>query len=451
LIILIFVITVGTVMLGTFLSKPIYQSSTKVILNREISESVMRLSLWIPFGRSFDLEEEINSEMELIRSRPVAEMVAARLEEMSEEEAAGQPVDSASVAEAQQEEDRLRRVLALQKAIGAEPVKKSDVIQITFRDGDPHRAMFLANMVAEAYIDYRARIYRSGEAVDFFDDQIEIAKHNLDQLESALKDYREQEAFLSYDKQEMILLNKLNEFEFSLTEVRKDIISIEAKLVKVREYMNSSLKPLVPSLEIREEPIISELHDQLIERRLRLNELLTRYTEDHREVQNLRSEITLGESDLRIEVGKLIDLQESSLSVLRAEEEALRSTVNMLYGEVKSLPEKELTVGQLQRAISNHQEVYSMLVLKREEARVAEASDRRIANVSVISPATLPSKPVSPKKVMALIVSSLIGLVGGFGLAFVLEYMDHSLRSAEDVEHYLNLPVLACIPETKRS
>ncbi|MFC1683838.1 GumC family protein [Candidatus Zixiibacteriota bacterium] len=452
LIILIFVITVGTVILGTFLSKPIYQSSTKVILNREISESVMRLSLWIPFGRTFDLEEEINSEMELIKSRPVAEVVVDKLDQMAaEDEATAQQVDSTGAQEIQPQQDRLGRILALQRSIGAEPVKKSDVIQITFKDGDPERAMVVVNLVAEAYIDYRAKIYRSTEAVDFFDDQIEIAKHNLDQLESALKDYRQQEAFLSYDKQEMILLTKLNEFETSLTEVRKDIISIEANLAKVREYMSSPQRPLVPSMEIREEPVIAEMHDRIIELRLRLNELLTKYTEDHREVQNLRYEIALGESELRIEVEKLIDLQESSLSVLRAEEEALRSTVNMLYGEVKGLPEKELTVGQLQRAIQNHEEVYSMLVLKREEARVAEASDRRIANVSVISPATLPSKPVSPKKGMALFVSCLIGLVGGFGLAFVLEYMDHSLRSAEDVEHYLNLPVLACIPETKRS
>ena len=43
-----------------------------------------------------------------------------------------------------------------------------------------------------------------------------------------------------------------------------------------------------------------------------------------------------------------------------------------------------------------------------------------------------------------------MGLIGGFGLAFVMEYLDHSLRTSEDVEHYLNLPVLACIPETKR-
>jgi uncharacterized protein involved in exopolysaccharide biosynthesis len=191
------------------------------------------------------------------------------------------------------------------------------------------------------------------------------------------------------------------------------------------------------------------MHDRLITLRLSLNELLTKYTEDHRQVRSLREEIALAEADLKGEVEKVIDLQETSLSALRAEEEALRSTVNMLYTEVKTLPEKELTVSKLQRAIDNHKSVYSMLMLKREEARVTQASDRRMTNVSVISPATLPTKPVKPQKGLLLFVGCLIGIIGGFGLAFVLEYMDHSLRTSEDVEHYLNLPVLASVPDIK--
>ncbi|MCK4597677.1 hypothetical protein KAU04_06535, partial [bacterium] len=154
--------------------------------------------------------------------------------------------------------------------------------------------------------------------------------------------------------------------------------------------------------------------------------------------------------ELKAEVEKVIDLEESSLAVLQAEEGALRSTVSMLYTEVKTFPEKELTIDRLQRAIENHKGVYTMLVLKREEAKVSEASDRRIANVSVISPATLPIRPIRPQKAMLLIVGCLMGLIGGFGLAFVTEYLDHSLKTSEDVEHYLNLPVLACIPEMKR-
>lgn len=450
LILTIFVITVATVALGIFLSKPVYESSVKVIINREVSESVLRIAPWYPLFRTFDLEEEINSEIELIKSRPVAEAVIDKLDEMTAAEEVSSSQLASEAGEAI-EEDRLARVIALQRTIGAEPVKKSDVIMISFSSHDPQKTAVIANFVAEAYIDYRTRVYRSSGATDFFEEQIEIAKRNLDQLEEALADYREQEAMLSYERQEMILLTKLNGFETSLTEVRKDIISMEAKLSKIREYMASPTHPVIPSMEIRGEPVISDLHDRLIGLRLRLNELLTKYTEDHREVRNLRNEIAMGEAELAAEVNKLIDLQESSLVILRAEEDALRSTVDMLYREVKTLPEKELTIGQLQRAIENHQEVYSMLVLKREETRVTEAGDHRMANVSVISPAAVPKKPVRPQKGLLLVVGSLIGLLGGFGLAFVMEYMDHSLRTAEDVEHYLNLPVLACIPEMKHS
>lgn len=459
MIVSIFLVTVATVTLVVFLTSPVYEASVKVLLNREVTEAVLRVAPWIPLTRAFELEEEINSEIELIKSWTVMEAVidhldqqALAVEPSAPQEAA--PQSGTSGAEADTEEvakNRTRRIVSLQRAVIAEPVKKSDVIQIRFASRDPRKAMEIANLVADKYIDYRARIYRARGAVAFFDEQIEVAKGDLDQLESALKDYREQQAMLSYEKQESILLAKLDDFETSLTRVRKDIISKESKLVKMRDFMSSPLQPVVPSMEIREEEIISDLHDRLIDLRLRLNELLTKYTEDYREVKNLRDEIALGESEMRTEVEKVIDLEESSLEALRAEEDALHSTVEMLTAEVRTLPEKELTIQRLQRAIENHREVYSMLVLKREEARITEASDRRVANVTVISPATLPHKPIKPQKGLSVLVACIMGLIGGFGLAFVTEFMDHSMRTSEDVEHYLDLPVLACIPETKKS
>ncbi|KPL19456.1 MAG: hypothetical protein AMJ92_03250 [candidate division Zixibacteria bacterium SM23_81] len=457
MIIFVLVATVATVTIGVFLTKPVYEASAKVLINRGVSESELKMAPWLPSLRALELEEAINSEIELITSRAVLEAVVDRLDQkaLTQEPSASQETSQDSTSrveggEGDTEKSRLRKIMALRRSVIAEPVKRSDVIQIRYRSQDPQQAIEVTNTVAEAYIDYRAMIYRTRGAVDFFDEQIELAKRNLDELESALRNYRQQEAVLSYDEQSKMLLRKLNEFETSLTEVRKDIISKETKLSKIRDFMSSPLQPLIPSLEMREEKIISELHDRFIDLRLRLNELLTKYTEDHREVLQLRREIALGEADLRIEVEKVIELEESSLEALRAEEDALRTTVTMLYKQVRALPEKELTIEQLQRAIENHKEVYSMLMLKREEARISEASDRRIVNVSVISPATLPLKPVKPQRKLLIFSGFLIGLVGGFGLAFALEYLDHSLRTSEDVEHYLGLPVLASIPDMKQ-
>jgi uncharacterized protein involved in exopolysaccharide biosynthesis len=166
-------------------------------------------------------------------------------------------------------------------------------------------------------------------------------------------------------------------------------------------------------------------------------------------VEHLQREIALAEEELRTEVERVIELEESDLESLRAEEDALLATVEMLNHEVKTYPEKALTQEQLKRAIENQKQVYHMLTLKREEALISDASDRRIAQVSMLSPATLPRRPIKPQKRVLVLVGCLIGLLGGFGAAFVLEYLDHSLKTREDVEHYLGLPVLAAIPEQK--
>ena len=84
---------------------------------------------------------------------------------------------------------------------------------------------------------------------------------------------------------------------------------------------------------------------------------------------------------------------------------------------------------------------------KLEETRfLNEQASSQIGNVSVVSWATVNTKPVSPKLWMVLIGVLVGGLLGGIGLAFVIEFFDDSLKSDSDVRRYLGLPVIAKVP-----
>lgn len=131
-----------------------------------------------------------------------------------------------------------------------------------------------------------------------------------------------------------------------------------------------------------------------------------------------------------------------------------KKEVQGLTARLDRLPEKELELARLSRAVANAEEIYLMLQKKLEEARISTAMEvERIAsirNIRVVDPAVIPLRPVRPKKLLNIILGCIIGMVGSLGLAFFAEYYDHTLGSPEDVKRYLNLPVLGVIPLLKK-
>jgi capsular polysaccharide biosynthesis protein len=89
--------------------------------------------------------------------------------------------------------------------------------------------------------------------------------------------------------------------------------------------------------------------------------------------------------------------------------------------------------------------MYLLLKNKYEEYRIAEAV--KAAGVTVIDRAITPRSPVKPKKKLNVAIGGFLGVFVGLGLVFVLEFLDTTLKSAEDVERWLELPVLGRIPE----
>jgi capsular polysaccharide biosynthesis protein len=101
---------------------------------------------------------------------------------------------------------------------------------------------------------------------------------------------------------------------------------------------------------------------------------------------------------------------------------------------------------EISGAISNAEKSYARYVDQREDARVAALSDPKMTNVRVVHYAAVPEIPVL-SRMFLIQIGAFVGLLMGFGLAFVLEFFDHSLGNKEDVEYYLDLPLIASIPE----
>jgi len=451
----IFIFIVATVTIGTILKDPSYSSTATILYKRGNNEITLTLSNRI---NRLSQEEEINSEIEIIKSRPVIERVVNELNKIKAQRAEKEeksetfnfnirdifPLPKKELTE---EEMLHAQTAELLDAVEVNPVNNSNVIAISLSGKDPEMITKTVNLMSDAYIDFRLQVHRRDNADEFFDDQISGTRVKLEDLEKELSKFQIDEEILSYQEQESIAMRSIEEYNKALTDVRKEIISKGAKLNRMQSLLNSDPKTLIPSNEIGDQSIIMSFRNELVNLRLQRNTLIGKYKENSKPVRVLDEKIAKTEASLRAEVGRILKLERLSLLAFAEEEKALESTISYLRSRAKSLPEKRLTIVRLERAIQETSEIHALLVKKRAETRITDADDQRIANVKVLSKASIPTKSEGPNKAMSIVLGVMLGGLLGIGVAFLLEYLNHTYRTGDDVEHYLELPLLASIPE----
>jgi uncharacterized protein involved in exopolysaccharide biosynthesis len=208
------------------------------------------------------------------------------------------------------------------------------------------------------------------------------------------------------------------------------------------------------------------MRQQLYQLQIRERELLSKYTAEHPQVVAIRQQVEdaqkiLDEQPLtrteathaynptrqQLELNLLTE--QSLIASLESQHQTLRDQRQVALDELKKLNENEVQLAQLQRQADLLATNYRAYADKLEQARIDEALEtQRISNVNVVQPASFVSKPVSPKRGLILMLGMIVATFGAVAVAFLSESLDRSMKSAEDVERQLALPVLISIPRT---
>jgi uncharacterized protein involved in exopolysaccharide biosynthesis len=141
---------------------------------------------------------------------------------------------------------------------------------------------------------------------------------------------------------------------------------------------------------------------------------------------------------------------EAELNALKAKGQIQKSQLANYQVKLEKLNQIDVKLNQLQQQVDVNRENYRLYLTKFEESRISDAMDtEKIASVSIIEPAHPPVKPVSPNMKLNVLLAIFLGVSGGLGMAFFVEYLDDKIEKIEDVEETLGLPVLASIPVMK--
>ena len=285
----------------------------------------------------------------------------------------------------------------------------------------------------------------------------------MTRAEERLKEYKEQERVFSLAEETVAKIEQMGLMDALLTEIRITKEEMAERMIKVRENLAKEDETLISSTSIGQNTFVTEYKRRLADIEIRLSSAREKYTDRHPTIVSLLAEKEDITNKLAEEVERVIGTETMSLNPvhrqlyatlidlevetmgLGAREAALVQLIEAQERELDFLPARELELARLIRDAKVTEELYILLRTRYEEARISEAM--QTADVHVIDDAILPESPVKPRKMLNIAIGVVLGTFLGVGIAFLAEFVDNTLKTKDDVERLLGIPVLGQIPD----
>lgn len=450
--ILIIAIFMAAVMLGvgaTFLMTPKYTASTTLQIDREAAR-VLNVEDTQPREALIQGEEFFQTQYGLLRSRSLADRVVDSLGLASSNafiETMGARAPDRGTA-AQQVDDRRRLVDKLiQDNLSVSPIRGSRLVVVSFTSPDPELSTRIVNAFAENFIQSNLdrKFESSVYARRFLENLISQTRGRLEQAERQLVAYATQQQIITVAGGEgstgdqSLASSSLVALNDELAQATASRVTAEANW----RQANSSAVYNLP--QVLQNPAYQRLREESAKLSAQYQQNLGIYRPEFPEMLQLRAQI----DELDRQIGQLANGVRTSIQneyrAALTRETALQARVQALKGDVLDIRGRSIQYNILQREVDTSRTLYDGLLQRYKEVGVTGGVTTN--NISIVDTATPPVKPSSPKLLINLLVSALLGLGLGVVVVFVFEALDESLTSPEDVESKLHLPVLGTVPK----
>lgn len=331
--------------------------------------------------------------------------------------------------------------MRLRTAINASAIRGTDLIMINARANTPELARDMAAALTQEYIalNLQQKTQEASQALDFIKRQLPATREALETIESQLSRFKETKKLVTLSSEVQANLTQLTQFDTTLKQIQTSLKEAEG-LRRHLQTPDSSLdsRPMYALGIGPESPILVALAARLSDLMLQEQSIRVQYTPRHPNVRQVQEQIQEVKTKMMSEVS-------SYIANLRAREAAVQDIIQKYEAQMKTFPQAEQELANLTRQAQVNAEVYAFLLKKREETQILEAST--ISNVRLIDSPLVPGVPIMPKKKQNFGVAVAVGLALGIGLASFIEYLDNTIRTLEEAERQVGLPLLGAIPE----
>jgi len=406
---------------------PLYASSVlvKVAQSANLSEVLLE-------GPRLNPAEDMSTQLSLLQSYLVEERVAKRLglipKDMSSEEIRAKPA-------------YMKVMQALKRGISAKQQGVSRIIAIRTLASSPEFARDMAQAVAEEFriFNIEEKNRRVFNAKRFIQQQLVVLGGRLKKAEEAVRDFRERHHLFAMGQGSDVMSRVVSNMEQNyqrevshLNDLQFALFQLKAR-ARRKGWDYSAL-----SVAGKVSPYFDKLNNRLIAMALKHTKLSTNFTNAHPAMAELRSQAR--------------DILTSMLSELKRQESLTRQRMADLQRNIEDSelkyrgpPEQALELRRLTREVGNNERLFSLLEKKYQEVLIKESG--KIDQVSILRPALISNKRINPMRgAQTAVAGFILGLALGLIIALVLESMDASVGTIEEVESFLEIPVVGFIP-----
>ncbi|HUC42325.1 MAG TPA: Wzz/FepE/Etk N-terminal domain-containing protein [Candidatus Micrarchaeaceae archaeon] len=450
-----------------------YEAEMKILVNRERVDPVVTPDPSVPVAaepQAVVTEEDINSEVELLKSRDLLEQVvrASGIEDVREtrwSRAAEYASDLLHGARPSAATRLARDVQTLENRLVIDPLKKTTLIRVSYASRDPQQAARVLQTLAALYQEKHAAVHRPPGTFEFFDQEANHYREELATAESGLIEFNDRQNVIDAGAQKQLVLQQLSQFESEMQQASSESrVMAQRAAVLERLQASSPTRQATGETTLDNAPLLAQLEGTLLGLELKRSEMVSRYAPEYPPMQDLERQIgearsavahalqnpirqaTTDRPPAQDWLSTEIVKAEADQAQMKAEATSKARVVELYESEAHRLDQQGAVQQSLLRNVKTAEDSYLLYVRKREDARISDALDsHRIVNVSIAEAATVPAYPAL-HLAWILIGGLFAASVVSIGGAVAVDRLDPRFRTPEELGRYLDTRVLAAIP-----
>jgi polysaccharide biosynthesis transport protein len=429
----IFVVVVTLVAVGTFTQTPIYSAKATVEISPQ-SRKVTPMADVAEMGAGsygwFAEERYFNTQYEIVKSRDVAQRVFDRL-------------DLYSHPMFKRMKDPIGTFAAM---VHVQPVKDTGIVEISMEGANPEEVSLWVNTTAEAYVDRNLdlAIQATSTAVKRLLDEISPLREKLEEGQKTSFEFAEKANLYVPENQQKITNDRLSTLQNELTDTQVKKAEVESVL-KEAERIRAAGGSYETIPQVTADPVIEEMVRNRVLLEREYQRLLQTYKERHVKVLEQKAEIDKLNQKIASEAERILGNIRTQLALYKDREVSLTRAMQDTRLESLQTSQKTSSFEMLRGETSETKRIYDVISTRIKEIDLSASLLNN--NLRVLDESPVPRFPIKPRTVVNMAVGILLGLLLGVGTVFFLDYLDNTVRTADDIERYLKLSLLAIVPK----
>lgn len=452
----------------TFRTIPTYRAAVTIQIER-VDPNIMRFQEVLTYDPSFlSYQDYYQTQYRLISSRAVASRTVRRLGLASDPgfmpasppgaltrlwRAVTNPLRSRGGDDAEGDRDPDRPFVdVLLAGLRVDPIKNSHLVEVAFISRSPELAAKVANGVADAYMTFgmETKVDTSETAQDFLTRQIGVLRKEVADLERATQVYGESKEIIPTGTRENTTLSALEDLQRAYTQAQADRAEKEGALTAVRMAPDSGLPQVAAS------PLVQALTSDVAQLERDHSEMAKTFKPEWPALARLLAKLDQARDRLHRETEEIAmsarHASEAAYRAARERETNLAALLDQQKRVALKLSSDSIEYTNLRSEASKKRETLDQLLKRQSEiALSSHLKDVRSSNTRVIDLARVPLLPYKPNKTTDLLLGLITGLGLGVGMAFLIEYLDNSIKSPEEVSRITGYATFGLIPEHRRA